>query len=47
MNYKLTPEKLEEMICCVVDCGMDRDEACDYAKTFCMELICDDAEEVE
>lgn len=31
MNFEISKDLLEEIICCIVDCGMDRDEACDYA----------------
>lgn len=27
MKYKLTKERLEEIVCCIVDNGLDRDEA--------------------
>lgn len=30
MLYQLTSERLEEIACCIVDNGMDRDEACEY-----------------
>lgn len=47
MKIELTKERLEEIICCVVDCGMDRDEACDYAMNVIMECNFDDAEIVD
>lgn len=37
MKVELTIEELEEMVCCIVDCGLNRDEACDYAKSFVLE----------
>lgn len=45
MKFEISKEKLEEMVCCIVDCGLDRDEACDYAWAFLCEDI-DDAEEL-
>lgn len=30
MKAEITKDLIEE-ICCIVDCGMNRDEACDYA----------------
>lgn len=39
MKYELTKDQIEEIICCVVDCGMDRDEACDYALETAMEIM--------
>lgn len=44
MKYELTKEQIEEIICCVVDCGMGRDEACDYALETAMEMTTDEAE---
>lgn len=31
MKYELTRDLIEEICCCIVDCGMSREEACDYA----------------
>lgn len=31
MRFELTVKDLEEIACCIVDCGLDRDEASDYA----------------
>ena len=31
MKFEISKDLLEEMICCIVDCSMDRDEACEYA----------------
>lgn len=47
MKYELTKEQIEEIICCVVDCGMDRDEACDYALETAMEMTIEDCEIIE
>lgn len=44
MKYELTKEQIEEIICCVVDCNMDRDEACDYALETAMAMTTDEAE---
>jgi len=33
MKFEVTLEQLEEYACCIVDCGLDRDEACDYIKS--------------
>ncbi len=41
MKYELTKERLEEIACCIVDCGLDRDEACDYAIKTASECIGD------
>lgn len=47
MKYELTKEQIEEIICCVVDCGMDRDDACDYALETAAEMTWEGAETVE
>lgn len=44
MKYELTKERLEEIACCIVDNGMNRDEACDYAISVASECL-DDIEE--
>lgn len=41
MIYELTSERLEEIACCIVDNGMDRDEACDYILAVAGESIGD------
>jgi len=33
MKFEITLEQLEEYACCIVDCNLDRDEACDYIKS--------------
>jgi len=33
MKFEVTLEQLEEYACCIVDCNLDRDEACDYIKS--------------
>ena len=33
MKFEVTLEELEEYACCIVDSGLDRDEACDYIKS--------------
>ena len=43
MKYTLTSERLEEIACCIVDNGMDRDEACEYILDVARESI-DDTE---
>jgi hypothetical protein len=43
MKFEISKDLLEEMICCIVDCGMDRDEACDYALR-CLNENLEDAE---
>ena len=45
MKYELTRDQLEEIACCIVDCGLDRDEACDYALSVAMEMTADEAQE--
>ena len=38
MKFEIDLEQLEEMVCCIVDCGLDRDEACEYAKNVLLEF---------
>lgn len=38
MKFEINIERLEEMVCCIVDCDLDRDEACEYAKNFLLEV---------
>ena len=33
MKFEVTLEELEEYACCIVDCNLNRDEACDYIKS--------------
>lgn len=48
MKYELTRELIEEICCCIVDCGLNRDEACDYAlKVAASAIQVVDAEVVE
>ncbi len=42
MKFEISKSLLEEMICCIVDCGMDRDEACEYALKCILENIDDE-----
>lgn len=44
MKYELTKERLEEIACCIVDNGMNRDEACDYIVAVASECIGDESE---
>ena len=37
MKFELTLERLEEIVCCIVDNGLDRDEAYEYAKSILIE----------
>lgn len=46
MKYTLTTERLEEVACCIVDNGMDRDEACEYILAVASESI-DDTSVIE
>ncbi len=32
MKFDVSLDLLYEMAMCIVDCGLDRDEACDYVK---------------
>lgn len=43
MKFELTTQEIEEMVCCIVDCKLNRDDACKYAIEFCSE----DTEEAE
>lgn len=47
MKYKLTPERLEEIACCIVDNNLTRDEACDYILSVASECLDDDIEDAE
>ncbi|OOF11760.1 hypothetical protein [Salinivibrio sp. PR919] len=31
MHFELTKDDIEEIVCCIVDCQLSRDDACDYA----------------
>lgn len=46
MKFEISKEELEEMICCIVDCRLDRDEACTYAMAFIGEDI-EDADVID
>ena len=46
-TFEITKQRMEEIACCIVDNGMDRDEACDYALSVLSECAFDDAEVVE
>lgn len=46
MKFELTAERIEEMVFCIVDNDLDRDEAIIYAMEFAAECQCEDAEEV-
>ena len=39
MKFELTIETLEEIACCIVDCDLTRDEACDYAKSVVLDGV--------
>lgn len=43
MKAEITKDLIEEICRCIVDCGMNRDEACDYA----IETIFQNQTEVE
>ena len=47
MKFELTRERLEEIACCIVDCGLDRDAACEYAIETAKQCMTDDAEVIE
>lgn len=47
MKYELTKEQIEEIICCVVDCNLNRDDACDYALAVAIECSTEKAETIE
>lgn len=38
MKFEITSQTIEEIAMCIVDCGMDRDEAADYAKNTLLEV---------
>ena len=46
-TFEITKQRMEEITCCIVDNGMDRDEACDYAISVLNECRLDEAEVVE
>lgn len=46
-TFEITKQRMEEIACCIVDNGMDRDDACDYALSVLSECAFDDAEVVE
>lgn len=46
MKFELTAERIEEMVFCIVDNNLDRDEAIRYAMDFVADCQCEDAEEV-
>ena len=37
MKFEITLEEAEEFACCIVDCNLNRDEACEYIKACLME----------
>lgn len=37
MKIEVTEDELDQMINCIVDCDLDRDEALEYAKRFLFE----------
>lgn len=39
MKYELTKDQIEEIVCCIVDCGLNRDEACEYALNVASDCI--------
>ncbi|WP_156980890.1 hypothetical protein [Vibrio galatheae] len=41
MRVEISRETIEEICCCIVDCGMNRDEACDYALKVVFEEACE------
>lgn len=48
MKFQLDKEQIEEIVCCIVDCGFGRDEAIDYAfKTATLMQDVEDAELIE
>lgn len=47
MKYELTREQLEEIACCIVDCDLDRDEACEYALSVAMECTWPDESRID
>jgi len=44
MKYQLTREQLEEMVFCIVDCNLNRDDAFEYAQSVISEFNAEDAE---
>lgn len=38
MKFEITIEIMEEIACCIVDCELDRDEACEYAKSVLLDV---------
>jgi len=43
VKFEISKDLLEEMICCIVDNNLNRDEACDYA----LECLGKEVEEAE
>lgn len=46
VKFELTAERIEEMVFCIVDNNLDRDEAIRYAMDFVADCQCEDAEGV-
>ena len=38
MKFEIDIEQLEEMVLCIVDNGLNQDEACEYAKSVLFEF---------